>query len=57
MGSPDGGEARAAATGIGSLVRAGLRHAGGSADAVVVLGHPEYYPRFGFAPACARPRL
>jgi putative acetyltransferase len=39
--------------GIGSaLVRAGLaavRAAGH--DAVVVVGHPEYYPRFGFAPA------
>lgn len=40
-------------SGIGSaLVRAGLaecRHLGFSA--VVVLGHPEYYPRFGFTPA------
>lgn len=39
--------------GIGSaLVRAGLdacRVAG--ADAVFVLGHPAYYPRFGFEPA------
>ena len=39
--------------GIGSaLVRAGVdacRREGG--DAVVVLGHPEYYPRFGFVPA------
>jgi putative acetyltransferase len=39
--------------GIGSmLVRAGLercRQLG--AVAVVVLGHPEYYPRFGFQPA------
>ncbi|HEY9404017.1 MAG TPA: N-acetyltransferase [Pyrinomonadaceae bacterium] len=39
--------------GIGSrLVREGLsecRRAG--CDAVVVLGHPEYYPRFGFVPA------
>jgi putative acetyltransferase len=39
--------------GIGSaLVRAGLdqcRHLG--ILAVVVLGHPEYYPRFGFSPA------
>lgn len=39
--------------GIGSaLVRAGLdacRAAG--AQAVVVLGHPQYYPRFGFEPA------
>ncbi len=39
--------------GIGSaLVRAGLdqcRQLG--YGAVVVLGHPEYYPRFGFTPA------
>lgn len=39
--------------GLGSaLVRAGLdacRDAG--ADAVFVLGHPDYYPRFGFTPA------
>jgi putative acetyltransferase len=39
--------------GVGSaLVRAGVdacRRQG--ADAVVVLGHPEYYPRFGFVPA------
>ena len=39
--------------GIGSaLVREGLeqcRQLG--ADAVVVLGHPDYYPRFGFRPA------
>jgi len=40
-------------TGVGSaLVRAGLeacRTLG--AEVVVVLGHPTYYPRFGFAPA------
>lgn len=39
--------------GIGSsLVKAGLeacRNAG--FEAVVVLGHPEYYPKFGFVPA------
>ncbi len=39
--------------GVGSaLVRAGLaqcRHLGYTA--VVVLGHPEYYPRFGFLPS------
>ncbi|MFP3941021.1 MAG: GNAT family N-acetyltransferase [Thermoanaerobaculia bacterium] len=39
--------------GIGSaLVREGLercRHLG--TDAVIVLGHPDYYPRFGFIPA------
>lgn len=42
-------------TGIGTaLVREGLvacRRAGG--DAVVVLGHPDYYPRFGFASVAA----
>jgi putative acetyltransferase len=39
--------------GIGAaLVRAGLAAAGRlGATAVVVLGHPVYYPRFGFAPA------
>jgi putative acetyltransferase len=39
--------------GIGSaLVRAGLeRCRSAGAVAVVVLGHPEYYPRFGFVPA------
>jgi putative acetyltransferase len=39
--------------GIGSaLVRAGLeRCAQADYDAVVVLGHADYYPRFGFAPA------
>ena len=40
-------------SGVGSrLVEAGLaacRAAG--AEAVVVLGHPDYYPRFGFEPA------
>jgi putative acetyltransferase len=39
--------------GIGSqLVRAGLeacRHLGH--EVIVVLGHPDYYPRFGFIPA------
>lgn len=42
--------------GIGSaLVRAGLdacRQHG--ADAAIVLGHPTYYPRFGFSAAAAR---
>jgi putative acetyltransferase len=42
--------------GIGSrLVREGLREClrmGG--EAVVVLGHPEYYPRFGFVPASGK---
>ncbi len=40
--------------GIGSaLVRAGIDQCKQSGfDAVVVLGHPEYYPRFGFSPAC-----
>lgn len=39
--------------GIGSaLVRAGLKRCQALAcSAVVVLGHPEYYPRFGFLPA------
>ena len=39
--------------GIGSaLVRAGLERAAGRPEAaVIVLGHPEYYPRFGFEPA------
>ena len=39
--------------GIGAaLVRAGLAHGKQrGCDAVVVLGHPEYYPRFGFVPA------
>jgi putative acetyltransferase len=42
--------------GIGSqLVREGLKecqHLG--QDIVVVLGHPNYYPRFGFVPACSK---
>jgi len=39
--------------GIGSaLVRAGLENCWQlGCDAVVVLGHPGFYPRFGFAPA------
>lgn len=39
--------------GIGSeLVRRGLEMCRASGqDAVVVVGHPAYYPRFGFAPA------
>jgi putative acetyltransferase len=42
--------------GIGSrLVEAGLDACRASgAVAVVVLGHPEYYPRFGFVPAAPR---
>ena len=41
--------------GIGSaLVRAGLRACQElGCDVVVVLGHPEFYPRFGFKPASA----
>lgn len=36
----------------GQLIRAGLKECRRSGySAVVVLGHPEYYPRFGFAPA------
>jgi len=40
----------------GKLVEAGLegcRERGGKI--VVVLGHPEFYPRFGFSPELARP--
>ena len=39
--------------GIGSaLVRAGLERCKAlGAGAVIVLGHPEYYPRLGFSPA------
>jgi putative acetyltransferase len=41
--------------GVGSaLVRAGLEECRrSSADAVFVVGHPQYYPRFGFTPASA----
>lgn len=36
----------------GLLIRAGLEHAEELGfRAVIVLGHPEYYPRFGFLPA------
>ncbi len=40
-------------SGVGSaLVQAGLDHCKRLGfGAVVVLGHPEYYPRFGFAPS------
>ena len=39
--------------GVGShLVTTGLKYCSEAGyDAVVVLGHPEYYPRFGFVPA------
>lgn len=39
--------------GVGSqLVKTGLEHCKTlGMDAVVVLGHPDYYPRFGFAPS------
>ena len=39
--------------GIGSkLVKAGIKHCQSLGyDAVVVLGHPDYYPRFGFLPS------
>ena len=39
--------------GVGSqLVKAGLEHCSTSGvDAVVVLGHPDYYPKFGFVPS------
>jgi putative acetyltransferase len=42
--------------GIGSaLVRAGLDLAQAQGwEAVIVLGHPDYYPRFGFSPELAR---
>ena len=43
--------------GIGTaLVRAGLdrAHEGGW-RAIIVVGHPDYYPRFGFSAALARP--
>lgn len=42
--------------GIGSeLVRAGLKECRRIGhDVVVVLGHPRYYPRFGFVPACGK---
>ena len=34
------------------LVKAGLEHCRSDGyDAVVVLGHPNYYPRFGFVPS------
>jgi putative acetyltransferase len=41
--------------GIGSaLIRAGLTEAHGQAwQAVIVLGHPHFYPRFGFSAALA----
>ncbi len=40
-------------SGIGSqLVEAGLRECAKTPyELIVVLGHPDYYPRFGFAPA------
>ena len=39
-------------SGVGSaLVREGLAQCKRSILAVVVLGHPEYYPRFGFVRA------
>lgn len=40
-------------SGVGSLlVRAGLAQCQAAGfDAAIVLGHPEYYPRFGFVPA------
>ena len=43
-------------SGVGSaLVRGGLSAARrGGADVVFVLGHPEYYPRFGFESAAGR---
>jgi putative acetyltransferase len=44
-------EAQGAGVG-GQLIRAGLDHLRTARqDVVFVLGHPEYYPRFGFTPA------
>ena len=42
--------------GIGSkLVTAGLEECGRLAHEIIILvGHPNYYPRFGFVPACAK---
>jgi putative acetyltransferase len=42
--------------GVGSqLVRAGLDSCRASRhDAIVVIGHPEFYPRFGFVPAVTK---
>lgn len=44
-------------SGLGSqLVQAGVQACQElGADAVIVLGHPEYYPRFGFSAEAARP--
>ncbi len=44
--------------GIGSaLVRRGIEACGERGlSAIVVLGHPEYYPRFGFSPVAGRLR-
>ncbi len=41
--------------GVGSeLIKAGIQRCKECGyDAVVVLGHPEYYPKFGFAPSVA----
>lgn len=43
-------------SGVGSmLVREGLRQAAQAGfEAVLVLGHPDYYPRFGFSAALAQ---
>jgi putative acetyltransferase len=39
----------------GRLIAAALREArDAGAEAVIVLGHPDYYPRFGFSAALAR---
>ena len=38
--------------GLGTaLIKAGLRRLANACDFVVVLGHPDYYSRFGFVPA------
>jgi putative acetyltransferase len=40
----------------GALIRAGNARCGElGCDAIIVLGHAAYYPRFGFSPAAAEP--
>jgi GNAT superfamily N-acetyltransferase len=42
--------------GIGSaLIQEGLKRLRQDESIVIVLGHPDYYPRFGFSPALAKP--
>lgn len=42
---------RAALTAARDTARAAARGSGRAENVVVVLGHPDYYPRFGFGPA------